>query len=94
MKKNKRNSATFEEVFPDIWKTIYVIYLLRLIYEPKFKRLKTHYQYSILSEIYPYVNLSHASMERTLIEIGKRKSAVRDFMKEDLLKEDIYLLIY
>ena len=51
-----------KKYFPDIWQVIYVIHLLRLIFEHKFKRLKTHYQYSILSEIFPYIDLCPAAV--------------------------------
>lgn len=82
-----------EKYFPDIWQVIYVIHLLRLIFEPKFKRLKTHYQYSILSEIFPYIDLCPAAVRRTLIELGKRRSTIREFMKEDISKDGVYLLV-
>ena len=82
-----------KKYFSDIWQIIYVIYLLRLIYEPKFKRLKTHYQYSILSQIFPYIDLCPAAVRMSLIEIGKRRSAIRDFMREDISKEGVYLLV-
>jgi len=82
-----------KKYFPDFWQVIYVIFLLRLIYEPKFKRLKTHYQYSILSEIFPYIDLCPAAIRSLLVEIGKRRSAIRNFMKEDIDREGTYLLI-
>lgn len=82
-----------KKYFPDIWEKIYVIHLLRLIYEPKFKRLKLYYQCSILSEIFPYIDLSHPGIRAILLEIGRRRSAIHEFMKEDLSKENTYLLV-
>ena len=79
--------------FPDIWEKIYVLHLLRLIYDSRFKRLKLFYQCSILSEIFPYIDLSPAGIRAILLEIGRRRSAIREFMKEDLEKKDIYMLI-
>ena len=68
-----------KKYFPSLWSVIYVLHLLRLIYEPKFKRLKTHYQYSILSEIFPNIDLSSCAIRKILIEIGKSRSSIRDF---------------
>lgn len=82
-----------KKFFPDMWQFIYVTHLLRLIYEAKFKRLKVHYQYSILSAIYPYLYFNPKSVNKCIKELGKRRSAIREFMKEDLNRKDTYLLI-
>ncbi len=81
------------QFFPDIWQKLYVICLLRTIYEAKFRRLKTHYQCSILSELFPCIDLGAPSIRNILIDVGKRRAAIRSFMLEDVVKDGIYLLV-
>ena len=53
--------------FPDQWQQIYVAALLRLLREPRFKRLQLHFENSILSHVFPKLSFtaseqcSHAS---------------------------------
>ena len=79
--------------FPDLWSIIYPICLLRLIYDPKFKRLKLYYQCSILSEIFPYIDLSPAGIRSILLEIGRRHTKIQEFLQQNFTKNKTYLLL-
>ena len=85
--------SRLKKYFPDMWQFIYVTHLLRLIYEPKFKRLKTHYQYSIICKVFPFLDFNPISVSKNVGELGKKREVIREFMLEDLKNDDRYLLV-
>lgn len=82
-----------KEYFPDIWQFLYVIAVIRLIYGPQFRRIKLHYQTSMIGEIFPGLDLGPAALRSLLVELGKKRETIREFMLEDLVTADTYLLV-
>lgn len=78
--------------FPSLWKEIYVISLLRLIYDPRFKRLQTHYESSFLSYVFPDISFSASNNKDLLQELGKQRASISQFMKEDISDGQLYIL--
>lgn len=70
-------------LFPDIWREMFVIASVRLAYDVRFKRISEYYETSILSEIYPGLELDASYITGILKTIGKRSSAIKAFMHED-----------
>lgn len=81
--KNKEMIERLKRLFPDIWREIFVIASLRLVYDVRFKRISEYYEVSILSEIYPGLKLDAPYITGILKTIGKRNSAIKAFMHED-----------
>ena len=78
--------------FPDIWEIIYTIVLLRLTQDTRFRRLQLHYEDSILSYIYPDISLTKSSISDFLNRLGHRRESIRDFMQEDMMQGDSFIL--
>ena len=78
--------------FPDLWKLIYVSALLRLEYEPVFKRLPMHYESSFLACMFPDLSFGPAERSALLQELGKHRQAMCEFMKEDLSDKNVFIL--
>ena len=82
-----------KETFPELWQYIYIVALIRVIYGPHFRRIKLHYQTSILGEIFPSLDLGPASLRNLIVELGKRRDSIRNFMLKDVLHVGSYLLV-
>ena len=82
-----------KKYFPDNWQFLYVIALMRLIYGPHFRRIKLHYQTSMAGEIFPGLDLSPVAIRNLLVELGKKRATIREFMMEDLIQDGTYLLV-
>ena len=84
--------ARLKKYFPSLWKNIYVVSLLRLIYGPRFKRLQLHYESSFLSYLFPDLSFYPDSNRDLLQEVGKQREAISQFMKEDISDGQLYIL--
>ena len=82
-----------KEYFPESWQFLYVISLIRVIYGPHFRRIKLHYQTSMIGEVYPGLDLGPAALRRLLVELGKSRETIRQFMLKDVLLVGSYLLV-
>ena len=78
--------------FPDMWRPIYVIALLRLLKDPRFKRLQMHYEYSLLSHVLPGQSFSASSNAALLKNLGARREAIRNFMHEDVARKSVFIM--
>ena len=67
--------------FPEQWRYIYVLALLRIISMEPFKRLHEGYVRSFLSVEMPKLDLSSKTLSSFLVELGDRRPAMVDFMK-------------
>ena len=81
-----------KRIFPEDWKRIYSIALIRAIYDRRFRRIGLHYQDSILSYLYPGEALSAASITDFLDQLGRKRNAIREFMLEDLPENERFVL--
>ena len=62
--------------FPDQWQQIYVAALLRLLREPRFKRLQLHFENSILSHVFPKLSFTASDNAAMLRTLGKKRQAI------------------
>lgn len=69
-----------KEFFPEDWELLYTISLIRAVYEGRFRRLKTHYEDSILSYVFPNLNFNPANISLTLKELGRSRDRIKKFM--------------
>ena len=78
--------------FPDLWRMIYVIALLRVCNDCRFKRLGLHYEHSLLAYLFPRISLHPTNLANLLNLIGKSREAIREFLQEDLTKKEAFIL--
>ncbi len=81
-----------QRYFPDIWKQIYIIAMIRAIYDCRFKRMQLHYEDSILSYIYPDVSFSARSITALLDTLGRRRDRIKSYMEEAIKDDERFLL--
>lgn len=81
-----------KELFPDLWKAIYVAAVLRAIKEPRFRRLQVHYETSFLAHLMPELSFDAPSNTALLQALGRRRDAISRFMKEDVNKQAVFIL--
>ena len=89
---NQDMADRLKKHFPDIWMEIFVIAVLRFSFGPRFKRINENYETSILSEIYPNLKLEGPNISNLLKTIGRRTTAIKDFMHEDRDRLSAYLV--
>lgn len=78
--------------FPDRWREIYAICLLRTVRPCSFRYIAERYESSVLSETLPGLSLSGASLTALLKDLGRRRQAISLFMKDFLQGEQDYLI--
>lgn len=66
-----------KEFFPEDWELLYTISLISAVYEGRFRRLKTHYEDSILSYVFPNLNFNPANISLTLKELGRSRDRIK-----------------
>lgn len=81
--RNGKVVERLERLFPDIYKEIFTIAVLRLGYDPRFKRISDSYEISMMSELYPNLKLEPSYITNLLKMLGRRSSAIKQFMSED-----------
>ncbi len=82
-----------QEVFPDIWREMFTIAVLRLIQDRALKRCNGHYQTSILSAIWPDLALSPASISRLLKRLGKDRKRIKTYLLSFDREADRFMLV-
>ena len=82
-----------KKYFPDIWETLYVIAILRLAYDGKFKRLKMNYESSIISTLYHNVYFSSGTNAIFLRSLGKMRDKIAEYMKNDFNEYRTFLIL-
>lgn len=78
--------------FPDLWQQIYIIAIVRAIYDCRFKRLQLHYEDSALSYVYPGVSFSARSVSALLSTLGRQRNGIENYMKESVSDDERFLL--
>jgi hypothetical protein len=76
MKDNKEVSERLKECFPFRWKEIFVLSVLRSIYQSPLKHMEFQYQDSWLSEELPGVHLSKNTLSGVLESIGRDREKI------------------
>ena len=84
--------ASLEKYFPEMWQEIYVISILRAIYDGRFKRLPIHYEDSILSYVFPDLLLDKKSISQFLRTLGRKRNSIRAFMEDNIRDNDRFIL--
>jgi len=84
--------ARLQARFPDIWQELYAICLLRTIRPCPFRYLAERYEASVVSEAWPKLALSGASLTTLLKDLGRRRQTISLFMKDFLQGERDYLI--
>ena len=84
--------ARLQKYFPDLWQRIYVTVLLRTLREPYFRRLQVHYETSFLAHAFPGIAFTPQQNANFLQSLGRRRTAIAQFMKEDVNRSDVFIL--
>lgn len=78
--------------FPEIWDKIYIIVLLRIIYDSRFRRIQLHYENCILSHIFKNVSFTSQGIANFLKTLGKFRNKICSYMREDLNCYDKFII--
>lgn len=89
---SKEMRTRLKNIFPDIWKEIYTLSLIRTIYDPIFSRSKLHYENCALSYLIPDLSLNPTSIRSLLEELGGRREKIVSYMREDIKKCGHFIL--
>ncbi len=84
--------ASLEKHFPEMWQEIYVISILRAVYDGRFKRLPIHYEDSILSYLFPDLSLDRKGISLFLKTLGRKRNSIRAFMEDNISGNDRFIL--
>lgn len=82
-----------KEFFPDVWREIFAVAVIRLVQDRALRRCQSHYETSILSAIWPDLSLSAASLTRLLERIGQDRGTIRKFLLSLPREADRFLLV-
>ena len=72
------------ELFPECWREIFAMALLKCKEQSHFRRMEFHYSTSYLAQTFPGLSLSAGRITTLLRHIGTNREAIRAYMKEDL----------
>ncbi len=78
--------------FPDIWKELYAICILRTVRPCSFRYIAQRYESSVISQSLSGLALSGSSITSLLKNLGQRRQAISLFMKDFLQGEKDYLI--
>lgn len=92
--RTKAMRQRLQKHFPDTWREIYTIVLIRTIYDVHFRRLELHYENSILSYLYPGFSFTPPAVRDFLTELGRRRNEISSFMKESLAGSDGCFILF
>ena len=70
--------------FPDIWKEIYVLAILKCKEQAPFSKTDFFYHTSYLREMFPGLSLSASRISEILRMLGNERERIKKYMKEDL----------
>jgi len=76
--------SRLQEHFPDCWREIYALALLKCREQSPFKRMEFHYHASFLECACPGLSLSAGRITEVLRHLGADREGIRRYMKEDL----------
>lgn len=79
--------------FPPGWKPLYVMAILRTMYGPRFKRLTSIYEGSMISLVFTKLVMPPYPLGAYLSELGNQKEAIIAFMKEFKHTNGKYILL-
>ena len=91
--RTKKMREDLKECFGDFWPFIYVIALIRTIYDVRFRRIEVNYFGSILSHLFPDLPLDRQSIAEILQALGARRNDITRYMSRNLSKASAVTLV-
>jgi transposase len=73
---------SLKDIFPDIWKEIFVFAAYRFFFSSPLKNVRDHYCNSHLSDIFPDAKVSPKTLSGLLDSIGKQRNLVKEFFSK------------
>ncbi len=80
------------ECFPYYGEQLYVIAILRILYGKAFKRIALNYESSYLSNLFPDLSLSPATITQLLKDVGRDRAGIKKFMDSYMRDKDRFIL--
>ncbi len=80
------------ECFPYYGEQLYVIALLRILYGKAFKLVALNYESSYISNVFPNLSLSSATITQLLKEVGRDRGGIKKFMNSYTKDKDRFIL--
>ncbi|HKL57216.1 MAG TPA: hypothetical protein VJ854_02355 [Sphaerochaeta sp.] len=66
--------------FPGIWREMFCVAIIALVHDRALARCNTHYESSILSALFPHLDLSYDSLKVLFERIGQDEENIKAFM--------------
>lgn len=82
-----------QEFFPDLWRELFTIAVIRFTQDRALKRCSCHYETSILSALWPELALSPASISRLLNRLGKDRTRIKNYLLSFKRETDRFMLV-
>jgi transposase len=70
-----------KNIYPEVWKEIFIFSTFRLIHSSPIKSIQEHYSTSYISEIFKNTSLSPKLISNLLEQIGKERERIKTFLK-------------
>ncbi len=80
------------EGFPYYGDQLYVIAILRILYGKAFKRIALNYESSYISNLFPNLSLSPATITQLLKDVGRDRGGIKKFMNSYTRDKDRFIL--
>ena len=71
-----------KDIFPGIWKEIFVFAAFRFFYASPLKNVRDHYCNSHLSDLFPDAKVSPKTLGKLLHSIGNQRNLIKDFFSK------------
>lgn len=78
-------------LFPDCWRELFAMALLKCKEQSRFRRMDFHYGTSFVSQCLGSLSLSAGRVTALLHHVGTRRDAIREYMKGDLPSEGLVM---
>ena len=78
-------------LFPDCWREIFGMVLLKCKEQSRFRRMDFHYGMSFISQCLGGLSLSAGRVTTLLRHVGTKREAIREYMKGDLPSEGLVM---
>lgn len=89
---NRVLQERLRECFPELWRELFAISVLRITEGPRFKRLEDAYESCCLSRLLPDLRLDKASLSSILKTLGRDRHSMKRFMEKDHDRLSPYLV--
>lgn len=87
-------TVALQEAFPSLWREIFIISCMRLLYQSPMKNIDFHFRHSYLCTLYPDVSVTDKKISSLLRVIGEGRQDISAFLKTHIVgRRNDYMII-